>query len=200
MSMPKLLPHLILDRCPHCSVANPNLPRKHALETKDHASQNKRLWGFYACGRCGGIITASAPEDHQEVIEIFPDSRKVSDDIPERARAYLEQAIASIHAPSGAVMLCASSVDAMLKHKEYSSGSLYQRIEKAVADNLITLEMANWAHDVRLDANDERHADEAAIMPTEEDANRTIDFVAAFAEYLFVLPAKVKRGIRKDMG
>lgn len=198
--MPKLQPNLILDRCPHCSVANPNLSRKHVLETKDHASQNRRLWGFYGCGRCGGIVTASAPEDQQEVIEIFPDSRKVSDDIPERARSYLEQAIASIHAPSGAVMLCASSVDAMLKHKKYSSGSLYQRIEKAVGDNLITSEMAKWAHDVRLDANDERHADEAAIMPTEEDANRTIDFVAAFAEYLFVLPAKVKRGIKQEQG
>lgn len=198
--MPKLQPSLILDRCPHCSVANPNLSRKHVLETRDHASQNRRVWSFYGCGRCGGIVTASAPEDHQEVLEIFPDTRKVSGDIPERARSYLEQAIASIHAPSGAVMLCASSVDAMLKHKEYSSGSLYQRIERAVADNLITSEMAKWAHDVRLDANDERHADEAAKMPTEDDANRTINFVAAFAEYLFVLPAKVKRGMRQEQG
>ncbi len=158
------------------------------------------MWAFYSCGRCGGIVTASAPDHNLEVLEIFPDSRKVSDDIPDRARSYLEQAIASIHAPSGAVMLCASAVDAMLKHKEYSSGSLYQRIEKAVADNLITLEMAKWAHDVRLDANDERHADETAIMPTEADANRTIEFVAAFAEYLFVLPAKVKRGMQQEQG
>ncbi len=82
----------------------------------------------------------------------------------------------------------------------YSSGSLYGRIERAVADNLITSELAKWAHDVRLDANDERHADESAIMPTEDDANRTIDFVAAFAEYLFVLPAKVKRGMRQEQG
>jgi hypothetical protein len=197
MIMPKLQPNLILDRCPHCSVANPNLLRKHHLETKDHGNQNRRVWSFYCCGRCGGIVTASAPEHNNEVLEIFPDSRKVSDDIPARARSYLEQAISSIHAPSGAVMLCASSVDAMLKNKGYSSGSLYKRIEKAVADNLITSEMAKWAHDVRLDANDERHADEEAIMPTEDDANRTIDFVSAFAEYLFVLPAKVKRGMNQ---
>ena len=31
---------------------------------------------------------------------------------------------------------------------------------------------------------------------TEDDANRTIDFVNAFAEYLLVLPAKVKRGTK----
>ena len=169
-------------------------------ETRDHASANRRVWSFYRCGRCGGIVTASAPEDQKRVLEIFPDSRKVSNDIPDRARSYLEQAIASIHAPSGAVMLCASSVDAMLKSKGYSSGSLYQRIESAVNDNLITSEMAKWAHDVRLDANDERHSDESAIMPTEDDANRTIDFVTAFAEYLFVLPAKIKRGMRQEQG
>ena len=198
--MPLLQANLILDRCPHCSVANPNLARLHNLQTNDHANKNTRMWAFYKCGRCGGIVTASAPDQNLEVLEIFPDSRKVSNDIPDRARSYLEQAIASIHAPSGAVMLCASAVDAMLKHKDYSTGSLYHRLEKAVVDNLITSEMAKWAHDVRLDANDERHADEAAIMRTKDDANRTIDFVTAFAEYLFVLPAKIKRGMKQEQG
>lgn len=58
--------------------------------------------------------------------------------------------------------------------------------------------MALWAHDVRLDANDERHADETAEDPTTEDAQRCIDFAKAFAEYLFVLPEKVKRGRKTD--
>lgn len=198
--MPLLQVNLIVDRCPHCSVANPNLAQKHQIQTNDHANQNTRMWSFYQCARCGGIVTASAHDVNLEVLEMFPDSRKVSDDIPDRARSYLEQAIASIHAPSGAVMLCASAVDAMLKHKNYSTGSLYHRLERAITDNLITSEMAQWAHDVRLDANDERHADETAIMPTEDDAKRTIDFVAAFAEYLFVLPAKVRRGMRQEQG
>ena len=86
----------------------------------------------------------------------------------------------------------------MLKHEEYTSGSLHERIEKAAEDNLITAGMAEWAHDVRLDANDERHANDSADMPTEDDANRAIEFVSAFAEYLFVLPAKVRRGMKKD--
>lgn len=196
--MPLLQPNLILDRCPHCSVANPNLTKQNSIQTTDHAGQNLRHWYIYKCGGCGGIVTASAKTVNKEVLEIFPDFRKLSGDIPDRPRTYLEQAIASIHAPSGAVMLCASSVDAMLKHKKYTSGVLYQRLEKAVKDNLITSEMASWAHDVRLDANDERHADEVAIMPTKEDVNRTIDFVIAFAEYLFVLPSKIKRGMSKN--
>ena len=56
-------------------------------------------------------------------------------------------------------MLSASSIDAMLKSKGYKKGNLYKRIEKAAEDHLITSEMAKWAHQVRLGANDERHAD-----------------------------------------
>jgi hypothetical protein len=92
-------------------------------------------------------------------------------------------------------MLAASSVDAMLKAKSYHDGTLYSRINKAAEDHLITQEMAQWAHEVRLDANDQRHADESVPLPTSEDAKKCIDFVLAFGEFLFVLPSRVRQGI-----
>jgi len=85
---------------------------------------------------------------------MFPQIESVDDAIPERAREFLKQSIATVHEPSGAVMLAASAVDAMLKEKGYKDGSLYKRIEQAAGDHLITAEMASWAHEVRLDAND----------------------------------------------
>ena len=91
-------------------------------------------------------------------------------------------------------MLAASAVDAMLKTKSYTEGSLHTRINKAATDHLITSDMAEWAHDVRLDANDQRHSDTAADLPTEEDARRCVDFARALGEFLFALPARVKRG------
>jgi hypothetical protein len=93
-------------------------------------------------------------------------------------------------------MLAASAVDAMLKAKDLKSGSLYDRINKAAERHLITDEMARWAHDVRLDANDERHADENAELPTLEDAKRAIEFSLALAQFMFVLPERVRRGIQ----
>lgn len=91
-------------------------------------------------------------------------------------------------------MLTASAVDAMLKAKGYTDGSLYRRIDEAAQAHLITAEMAAWAHEIRLDANDERHADEAADLPTKEDAEKVIEFASALAQFLFVLPARVERG------
>ncbi len=92
-------------------------------------------------------------------------------------------------------MLSASAVDAMLKEKGYTKDSLYKRIDQAAADHLITDAMAKWAHEIRLDANEQRHADVSATLPTDKDAKLTFDFAIAFAEYLFVLPSKVASGI-----
>jgi hypothetical protein len=82
----------------------------------------------------------------------------------------------------------------MLKDKGFKDGSLYSRIESAVAAHLITSEMGVWAHEIRLDANDQRHSDEQAPLPSEADAAKAIEFANALAQFLYVLPAMVVRG------
>jgi len=196
--MPNLTGSLILSRCPHCAIASPLLNRVHHFDTNNHESNNPRKWAIYVCGTCGGVVSACAANHNQPISAYFPSSVIVNEEIPERPKIFLQQAQESLHAPSGAVMLCASAVDAMLKIKEYTAGSLYSRIEKAVEDNLITNDMASWAHEVRLDANDQRHADQTAAMPTREDAIRVIEFTSALAEYLFVLPARIQRGLNAN--
>ena len=149
---------------------------------------------MYRCDRCGGLVIAAARSDHGQVEEAYPPPRTVDADLPEKARAYLAQAINSLHAPAGAVMLAASAVDAMLKDKGLVDGTLYARIDKAAADGTITGDMRDWAHEVRLDANDQRHADKDAALPTSEDAERAVEFASALGTFMFVLPARVRRG------
>lgn len=83
----------------------------------------------------------------------------------------------------------------MLKEKGYLESSLYARINKATEDGLLTKEMATWAHQVRLDANDQRHTDVNSGLPTIAEAKQAIEFTKTLSEFLFVLPAKVSRGI-----
>ena len=103
-------------------------------------------------------------------------------------------AVMAFAMPAGSVMLAASAVDAMLKAKGYTNGNLYPRINEAAEDHLITQDMAQWAHEVRLDANDPRHADTSNPLPSQQDATRSIDFVQALGQLLFVLPTRVRRG------
>ena len=193
--MPVLQTNLELTRCPHCNVNRPLLSTITTADTVNHAKQNQRTWVFYQCGNCGGVVMACAHEFGIEAQEIYPEPKIVDDLIPDRAKEYLRQAIDCLHSPAGAVMLAASSVDSMLKEKGYKEGSLYKRIEKAAEDHLITQDMAIWAHEVRLDANDQRHVDKNAVLPSGDDAKRVIDFVTALAQIIFVLPKMVQRGI-----
>ena len=186
---------LELDRCPHCRVANPLLRSVYQFETVS-SNSSAFQWHVYVCSRCGLPVLGGCGKGLRVIASslIFPRSEKIQDGLPKKAEAFLRQAMECIHSPSGAIMLCASSVDAMLKEKGFKTGSLYSRIEKAEQDNLITKEMSLWAHEVRLDANDERHADETADLPREADAKRCIDFVRALADFLFVLPARIAKG------
>ena len=199
--MPRLAQTLLdIKRCPHCNVDTPTLAYAAQVETKDFAGQNLRRWRTYRCARCGGVVTAAAQNWDAEITEMHPSGIDVDSSIPERARTFLDQAINSLSAPSGAVMLAASAVDAMLKARGLKEGSLYSRVDKAASDHLITQDMAAWAHEVRLDANDQRHADESAPLPSQADAKRAVDFALALAQLLFVLPGRVARGIKDAKG
>ena len=176
---------------------NPNLVHRAQCQTVAHDGGNDRMWYFYGCGRCGGIVTASAVRPSAPILEIFPETNSVNEEIPSPAREYLSQAYDTIHAPAGSIMLSASAVDAMLKEKEYNDGSLFSRINQAVTDHLITEGMAEWAHRVRLDPNSKRPADQKVELPTPEDAQQTLDFVTALGQFLFVLPARVQRGLEE---
>lgn len=194
--MPKLLAtQLVLPRCPHCGVDKPNLACLWQHEQVAYNTQ-RRFWRVYSCARCAGVVTAEAAGMDNETIRIFPAPQDVSEDLPQRARTYLDQAIASLSAPAGAVMLAASAVDSMLKAKSLTSGTLYARIDEAAKAGMITTEMAQWAHEVRLDANDQRHADDSAPLPDEDQAKKCVEFALALGQFMFVLPARIQRGIK----
>lgn len=192
--------NLRLARCPFCNVDNPNLTIIHECNTKNSEAGQIRLWRMYVCARCGGVVTASTdPRRAGHIVEeLFPASEQASEKLPAKAKSYLQQAIESLHAPAGSIMLTASSVDAMLKSKGYKDGGLYARIEKAAKDHLITEDMAKWAHQVRLEANDQRHADDDAPLPSDDDAKRCIHFAKALGQFLFELPALIAEGLKES--
>ena len=192
-----LIEQLEIPICPHCRINSPNIILQQYHNTIAKMDNRKHFWGVYACQRCGAIVSAEAATSGGEVIGVYPSVKSINDNIPPKAKTFLEQAEATRHAPVAAVLVSGSAVDEMLKVKGYINGSLYSRIEKAAKDHLVTEEMATWAHEIRLDANDQRHADVNADLPTDADAEKCIEFAKALAEYLFVLPARVQRGIAK---
>jgi len=194
--MQKFGSHLEIEICPHCGISMPNMPGIWHGESRDtRTSNSKRFWGLFACGKCGGVVLVERSTNGTEISKLFPDIQDIDSSITDaRVKHHLKEALSTKHAASACIVSCASAVDAMLKAKGLKTGSLYERIDQAAASHIITSEMAAWAHDVRLDANDERHVDAGAPIPLAAAAQKCVDFTFALAEYLYVLPSKVERG------
>jgi hypothetical protein len=195
---------LLLERCPHCRVHLPTLTREvNPFPTEGLDGGHPRTWAVYGCRACGGVVVAWASTKEKEVGPVegtLPEQDELSAEIPTTARRYLHQARESLHAPDGAVMLASSAVDAMLKAKGYREGWLNVRIKQAAEDHLITADMALWAHHVRLEANNPRHADADEPHATLEAAKQALEFADALANILFVLPSRVTRGLKEAGG
>ena len=132
-----------------------------------------------------------------EVVDLWPQAKAAHEDIPEPARAFLQQAYETLHAPDAAAVMAGSAVDAMLKELGYNDGtSLYSRIDKALGDGQLTKGMADWAHSVRLGSNRPRHADADRPHVSSDEAKQSVDFAEALGTFIFVLTARIERGIK----
>jgi hypothetical protein len=92
--------------------------------------------------------------------------------------------------------MAGSAVDAMLKQLGYIEGSLYARIDKAVAEHKLTKNMGDWAHEVRLGSNRPRHADKDRPHVSSEEAEQSVEFAEALGYFLFVLTTRIERGTK----
>ncbi|MDW9787717.1 DUF4145 domain-containing protein [Sinorhizobium meliloti] len=189
-------------RCPHCSIASPFLYKvwssKDAEGTPRTDNRERKAWAVYLCRTCGGAVSAEAYGRYlnHAASRIYPTEKQAHEDIPEIARTFLQQAYDTLHAPDAAAVMAGSAVDAMLKDKGYEKGSLYDRIDKALADNVLTHGMAEWAHSVRLGSNRPRHADAERPHVSHEEARQSVEFAEALGNFLFVLTARIERGIQ----
>ena len=185
--------HLRLRRCPHCLIATPLLASVANVENDSSENYSHRFWSVYSCSNCHGWVMASS-DGFSGIANVFPAARTVPKSLPDDADHYLSEALDTLSNPSASIVMSASAIDAMLKELGLTEGSLNTRIAEAATNHLITEAMSAWAHDVRFDANDERHADKGVSRPGKEDAERCFEFAAAFAEVLFTIPARVDRG------
>jgi hypothetical protein len=190
---------LPLERCPYCAIAQPQLAR--ISERENNRRGGHRRWGVYECLTCGGLVVAAARagDPAHVILECYPVAPdEPSEAIPARPREYLRQARELLTQPASSVTLSGSAVDAMLKEKGLKEGRIYERIHDAVMQHLISEDVGQWAHQVGLDPNDPRYADERASSPTIEDARRCLAFALTLAEILFALPGRVARGIAES--
>ena len=101
---------LALEYCPHYGIAKPSIAMPIQANWVRFAGHDgkERIWGVYGCSWCGRLIVAVGQAGPgSQVTEIYPVPKSVAEEIPQKPREYLRQAILTVHAPAGSVMLCA---------------------------------------------------------------------------------------------
>jgi hypothetical protein len=71
---------------------------------------------------------------------------------------------------------------------EIEAWKIEKRIDKMAAQGLLTKEIQDWAHELRLDGNDVLHEDEAS----QEMADQMHALCKFLLTYLYTLPEQVK--------
>jgi len=92
--------NLELERCPHCSVYNPNLNMVGGeIGSQNFDGKDKRVWKIYVCSKCGGVVSAYSTSSSTNVIEYYPSHQAetfdfeyldgdVADDFKEALKCY----------------------------------------------------------------------------------------------------------------
>lgn len=182
-----LAKQLGINRCPQCGIAHPHI----TMLVDEQVPQTTISFWLMRCESCRLCfmmkLDAGAPK------KLWPEPRAVSIDMPERVRKALIDAQGTLPHPSASIVMSARAVDFMLKEKGLKTGKLGKRIQQAAQQGIITSDMKDWADEVRLESNEERHADDHAPEATKQDAERVLGFAESLAEILFELPARLTR-------
>lgn len=193
-----------LPRCPQCGVATPEMQFHWRSDCICPPGMSYGYnWCVYRCTTCNKLVMVQSKLGNQqtsEVDRVYPDVPTAAEELPLPVRKFLMQAMESLHAPDGAVMLAGAAVDAMLKDKGLCDGSVYSRIDQAVQLQILTTDMAAWAHSVRLESNRPRHADRDAPHVSQAEAAQAVEFAKTLGHVLFVLPKRVEAGRKAASG
>jgi hypothetical protein len=191
--------HLDLENCPQCQVAKPLLTQQ--WFSPPHLYNNDQFdggWAVYQCSKCRRVILTCAP-GYEEIQLIWPKQMILPTEIPDRARKALSEAVKIIGAaPSASIIQTQRAVELMLHEKGVTVGKkivFNDKIKEAADKQIIIPAMVDWANEIRWAATDERHLNVDDATP--DDAQQCVEFALALAQNLFVLPARITRGLDK---
>ena len=187
-------------QCPHCALSRPQILLVHNPDpVRALDGTGATGWAAYRCTSCAGWILVRGYTGFEGrypiVTQVFPGFKQAHEDLPQSAKVYLNQAMQTLASPDASAVMSGSAVDAMLKAMGYVKGSVYERIDEALVDHKITENMAQWAHSVRLEANRPRHSDSEKAHLSADEARQSLEFAEALGNFLFVLTARIERGI-----
>lgn len=175
----------------HSARVNP-VDEKSSMQRNDIA--------MYKCCVCGGPLFIRAYGTQTSQLEVYPvNIPTASTDIPEKIRNIYLEALRcfSVHAWNATATMCRRAVQECILEKGGTGKMLYNQIDDLATKRVITEDIKEWAHELRILGRDAAHAD----VPTdvgEKEAKFAVEFTEELLNYVYVLKARLTR--RKKIG
>lgn len=203
----------ITHNCPHCTTQR--MAFTLSAESKLGPPRDKDWVTLFNCNKCQGAIVVeyryqinhgfSSPGQCKTdpatvgfgVIKIYPGEMPTStpDFTPAPLDRYFRQAADALHSDSADASGAMSrkvvdvSTQKLLGEDAKKFNTIQKRIDELAARHLLTPDLQQWAHVVRLEGNDASH-DEHPYTP--EQANELLSFVELYLTYVYTMPGRLK--------
>lgn len=199
--------------CPHCLKENAVLQAY-----SEHVRQGSDLYDVaFACRSCekagiavvdsnvrqgpfsvassGYNVVIPCSDGRFRLVTVYPaiETHAAPDNTPPRAADAFVEAKDNLKRGrfDTSVMICRKTIDIATRNllgDDSKDEKLVKRISMLHGKGLITEQMRDWAHIVRIDSNGAVHSDEEF---TKDEAEEMIGFTEVFLLYAFTLPAMV---------
>ena len=183
-----------VSECPRCEIKGVAFQIEHGgpswKDDRGYTYSEK----FAVCGVCRRGVIATF---HSRIglTGLLPSPPKPPDHLPDNVRSFFEQGINNLSQSwDAAGAMFRKTLDVTLKHKfSEIKGTLKKRIDEAANQRDLTPELAEWAHQIRLDGNEASHGEEPF---SQEDAQRLATFTELVLRYLYTLPGMLEEAKR----
>ena len=201
--------NVFLRDCPYCGIKSVAFTVLYEASYVLYLRNEVRWDTFATCGYCSrGVLATFDTNGNRPPSECPPGSLMLLNTAPElpntsapthtpgNVAGFFKQAMDNLpNNCDAAGSMFRKALDTGLKSKfPEITGKLSARINEAAAQQKLTRELAEWAHQIRIDGNDAAHEEEPF---KEEDAKKLCDFTRLVFYYLFTLPGMLEKSQKK---
>jgi Domain of unknown function (DUF4145) len=194
-------------RCAFCR-AKGNFKQVHR-EIKDHSDDDsKRLYfDTLKCGNCANFLmvfwsSGSSLWDYVVVPSPLGEYTKAPDAWPSDVGKYWLQARRALGRGDNdaASVMARSALQVTLRHQQAVGSNLRAEIDGLAAKGLLPPIMKEWAHELRLLANESAHPSAMAESPSKKDVTDVVEFLEYLLQYLYSLPNRITQYRERKAG
>jgi len=186
--------------CPHCSVYS---------TFQVTAEYGNQYWGGFAkilrCDHCRQLVyvilgtrdTPSGKIASKEILDYYPKRMpKLEDSIPKNVASDYVEAVKcfDVGANRASASMCRRALQSSVLERGAKKGKLFDQINELFEKQIITKDIKDWAHEIRLTANIGAHPDEDGLKDvTPTEAKELLNFMEQYLNYVYIMPDKVAK-------